>query len=701
MTMQLDRRAFFGLGVGLTLTFALANTNSAVAGAAPNLPLNLWVSIGTDNTVTIVSPAAEMGQGTFTSLPLILAEELDADWGQVRIIEPSDWDTRYGNSLYGMTLMTAGSCTVQGYFLPLRIAGAQARRVLLESAAVHWQLPVDELSTVPNRVVHRLSGKSLSYGTLAAFTVVPSTLPVIVERDLKPTSFFRLIGKDVPRVDVPLKVRGAAKYGMDMHLPGMLYAALLQPPYPGGAAVSVDDAKARAVAGIVRVVTIPEGVGVLGTTVEATRLAKTLLNVTWSDAPGARYDSETALDDFAAMARDRTMPGIEFLKKGDVDVAFAGVEKRMYGEYRTRHIYHGQMEPLTATASVSADGRSVEIWSGVQAITRGRLQVAAALNTTPDRVQIHQLLVGGSYGRRSSNEVIVQAARLAQAAKAPVKLIWSREDDLQFGRFRPATAHFIEAGFDTEGNLVAWHHRVVADSVINFLTDGAVGTKIADAIVMKGSQLPSYGIPNKFVEQVIEQRGARISPYRGVGNGTNSFAVESFIDEIAHSKGQDPLAFRATLAAGSPRALALFRAIATMSKWSQPRTARSLGVGFSEKDGTLNAGVIELSVDRTRGKIEIHNVWVAIDAGIAVQPRNIKAQLEGGMVFALGLVLREQVDIKQGIVQQSNFFEYKVPRMSDVPNIEIQVLSTDNPPTGVGEDGVPIMAAASRMHSSR
>jgi isoquinoline 1-oxidoreductase beta subunit len=694
MTTILDRRRFIAASAGLALAFRVGGAARTVDAQMLQMPLNIWVTIGTDNTIAIASPCAELGQGTFTSLPLIVAEDLDADWAQVRIVAPPAWDSVYGNPYYKMALQTSSSFSVHGYFPSLRIAGAQARRVLLEAAAAHWHVPVTELTTEPSVVIHRASARRLTYGAIAAFATQPATLPVITEQELKPVNAFRLIGMDVPRIDVPLKVRGAAKYGMDANVPGMLYAALLQPPYPGATAVTTDDGAARRVAGIVDVVTIPEGVAVLGSSVEGTRLAKNLLRVTWTDAPAAAYTTEVALEEFAAIGRDASITGVAYEKKGDVAAALAGAANIMRAEYRTRHTYHGQMEPLTATVAVSPDGLSAEVWSGVQDITGVRKDVAAALNTTPDRITLHQQYVGGSYGRRSTNEVAVQAARLAQHAGKPVKLIWSREDDLRFGRFRPATAHHIEAGFDAAGTIVAWHHRVVSESVLNFMTGGQSGTKATDRIVMKGSQIPSYGIPNKLAEHVIQVRGARLSPYRGVGNGYNTFAVEGFIDEIARSKNQDPLAFRQLLAGGNPRALDLFRTVATMSDWHRPRPGYALGFAFSEKDDTLNAGVSEISLDRATGKITVHNVWMAIDAGIAIQPRNMTAQLTGGICFAIGHVLREQVDIKAGHVQQSNFFDYQVSRMADAPNIEVKVLSTNNPPVGVGEDGVPIMAAS-------
>jgi isoquinoline 1-oxidoreductase beta subunit len=321
--------------------------------------------------------------------------------------------------------------------------------------------------------------------------------------------------------------------------------------------------------------------------------------------------------------------------------------------------------------------------------------VAHALGLKPKDVTFHQQWVGGAYGRRSQMDVLIDAARLSKLAGKAVKLIWSREDDIKFGKFRPATAHHIEAGFDERGKLVAWRHRVVAESVSAFLASlrGSKPSK-TDQIVMKGTPIPQYPIPNKLAEHIIESRGTRLSSLRGVGNAHNLFAVESFLDEIASTLRKDPIAFRMELSEGQPRVQALLRTVAEMSDWTRHRENSALGVSVTEKDGTLAAGVANVSVDRKSGKVTVHDMWVAIDAGIAVQPRNLAAQIEGGIVFGLGHVLRERITIKNGRVEQTNFTDYEVTRMADVPNIEIKVISTANPPTGAGEDGVPLVACA-------
>jgi isoquinoline 1-oxidoreductase beta subunit len=386
---------------------------------------------------------------------------------------------------------------------------------------------------------------------------------------------------------------------------------------------------------------------------------------------------------------------VPYEPKGDAKAAMKGATRVFRGDYRTRYVYHAQMEPLSATASISADGKSAEIWAGTQSPTGLLVQVARLLETDRSKITLHQHLLGGGFGRRSQQEVVLDAVRLAKAVGKPVKLVWSREDDIAFGKFRPMTAHHIEAGFDASGKMIAWHHRIVSESVVAY-TAAAVGGKppSVDRIVMKGSPIAQYPIPNKLAEHVIEPGGTRLSPWRGVGNGHNAFAAECFLDEIATELGKDPIAFRLELSEGAPRMQHLLRVVHEMSDWTRKRDGRGLGVATMVKDDTLAAGVAEVSVDRASGKVKVHNVWCAIDAGIAVQPRNLAAQTEGSIVYGLGHVLREQIVIKDGAVQQSNFSDYEITRMSDVPNIEVRVVSTDNPPTGAGEDGLPILACA-------
>jgi isoquinoline 1-oxidoreductase subunit beta len=691
-----SRRDFLTALGGLTLTLMLSPDADGALAEAP-LSLNVWLNIAVDGTITIVSPAAEMGQGTFTTLPAVLADELDADWSKVKAIFPPEWDEKkFGNPQWNGLFNTTASLATRGYFKPMRIAGAQARRILINAVAAKWSVPAAELLTEPSVVAHRATGRRLGYGEIAAFAKAPPELPIVEDKDLKERARFRYIGKDLPRLELPTKVTGAAKYGIDIQLPGMVYAAVLQSPYEGGTPLRIEDSAARAVSGVSDVVRLPSGVAVVGSSVTAVQAAKNRLEVTWSESPSAHHDSERALEEFAAIARDKSRAGVNFASVGNASAAMRAAARVFHGEYRTRYTYHAQIEPMNATAVVTSDGKSAEIWAGTQNPSGLFNDVAHLLQTERSKITFHQHFIGGGYGRRGGpQDVVLDAVRLAKAVGRPVKVIWTREDDIATGKFRPMTAHHIEAGFDAGGRLVAWHHRVVAESVAQYRA-GLTGSAPPpiDGIVMKGSALPQYPIPNKLAEHIIEARGARLSSVRGVGVYYNAFAVESFLDEIAKELGKDPIEFRLRLSEEQPRVQALLRAVAEMSDWHEPRNGRALGVAVMEKDDTLAAGVAEVSLDRPTGKIKVHNLWAAIDAGLAVQPRNLAAQIEGSMVFGLGHVLREKITIKDGRVQEKNFNDYLVPRMSDMPHIEVRVISTDNPPTGAGEDGLPLVGGA-------
>ena len=630
-----------------------------------------------------------------TALPVIIAEELDADWSKVKIVPAPHDAKKYGNPYYGGSLAYSSSMTVSAYYKPLRIVGAQARRVLMNSAAAKWGVPVGELSTEPGVVVHRASGRKLSYGAIAAFAKAPEALPEIQDSDLKTFASFRLIGKSLPRVDIPAKTTGAARFAMDARVPDMLYAAELQCPWHGGKPDQVDDAKARSMPGVVDVVRLPNGVGVVAQSVVQAFAAKNALSVTWTSGPAAQYDSESVLDEYMQIARDKKIRGVDFAAEGDVEAGLAGAARVLRSDFRTRHVYHAQMEVLNATAHVAADGKSAEVWCGTQSPSGVMNAVAQALAITPDKVTCHQHYLGGAYGRRSQVEVVIDAVLLSKAVGKPVKLQWQREDDMKGGRFRPATAHYLEAGLDAGGKITSWHHRVIAESVVAFTSPPArleqLGGK--DHILMKGSPVVPYGIANKRAEFVRQQRGIRLSPWRGVGVGHNLPAIEGFVDEIARATGKDPLDIRLELTASNARANHLLKTVAQMSDWRRKREGTALGIAMEEKDETLVAGVAEISLDRKTGKIKVHNVWAAIDCGVCIQPFNTITQIEGGIIYGIGHVLREEITHVDGRVIQANFGDYQVMRMEDVPNVEVRVVSTDNKPTGVGEDGVPLSGA--------
>jgi len=688
----------------ILFTLALTALPAGMAGEAlADAPLepNVWLTIATDGTITIVSPAAEMGQGSFTTLPLIIAEELDADWAKVTSQYAPPIPKIYGNyhPLFQGAMLTAASVSTPGYWMSMRMGGAQARRVLLDNVARQWSVPVEELTTEPSVVVHAKSGRRIAYGDVVKFATVPAEPPQITEADLKKPAQFRLIGrKDIPRVDVPSKVDGSAKYGIDVRMPGMLYASVLEAPYDGAKATQVNTEDALKIPGVKQVLPLPFGVAVLGDTVNATRKGRAALKVKWDGAgsPNAAFDSEKAQQEYARHARDPNAKAMTWFEKGDAPKALAGAAKKMEAEYSSVHCYHAQMEPMNCVARVAADGQSAEVWTGTQSTALAAFVASSVLKTTPDKIRVHQHLLGGGYGRRIWPDAVAQAVVLANITKEPVKLILTREDDLTAARPRPMTFHAMKAGFDDSGNLVAWRHRLVAENVDAVAAPPrfkATGGK--DIIGWRGLEQPFYGVPNMLADAVREERGVRVHAWRGIGAGYNKFASESFLDEIAHATDKDPLALRLELTKDHPRANAVIKAVAEMADWKKPRGKdRALGIAFSDYHESFSAGIAEVSLDRKSGKIRVHHYWIAGDAGIIVQPENAHAQLEGAVVYGLGSALSEELTYKDGAVQQTNFHQYQVTRMSDMPEIHTRVIVTDNAPTGLGELGVPTVAPA-------
>jgi isoquinoline 1-oxidoreductase subunit beta len=695
---EISRRGFMVGTAGFTFGMASGLPFGAVEGARGNeVTLSPWVTISTDNTVAIMSPAAEMGQGSLTSLPLILAEELDADWSMVRVVRAPPNDDLYKNPAFGY-MYTAGSNAVTAYFKDLRRFGAQVRKVLLANVAKHWNVPVEELTTGPNVVIHERSGRRLSYGQIAAFAEIPAKAPEVAESELKKPDQFRLIGKDVMRVELPRKVNGTAQYSIDVQVPGMLYGAILRSPVEGAAPDTIDDAKAGSIAGVVRIVRLPYGVGVIAETPWAAFDAKDALKVTWTHTGKAwGFNSDNALVTFAAAARDMSQPTKLWAKEGDAPAVLQTAATVVEGEYRNDLVYHAQMEPLNAVAAVSPKGDACELWCGVQSKTIAVTVAANALGITPDKIEYHDMLMGGGFGRRGhrDEEYVHDAVVLSNAVKKPVKMMWTREDDVHNGRFNPLSAHYLRAGFDSSGKLIAFHHRKACDEVTAFQDPVRYERlKGRDGIAFNGLDAPYYDIPNRLGEAVPRESGLRTSSLRGIAHLTNIFAIESFMDELARKRGIDPATFRRDLVKANPRAMNIIDTVNRMADWGQKRDSSALGFTYMNYSGTQIALIAEVSVDRKSGKLRVPKVWVALDPGIAVQPDNIIAQTESSVVYGLGFALSERITIDDGVVQESNFYDYHVPRINEIPEIFVDVVPTNNHPTGVGQMATPLVAPA-------
>jgi isoquinoline 1-oxidoreductase beta subunit len=697
---SLSRRQVMIGAAGLSFAIALPDSLKAavLAGERTGTAINPWISIAADGTITIMSAATEMGQGSMTSLPLIIAEELDADWTRVRIVPAPPLDNIYGNPGFGGMMYTAGSNAVTSYYRPLRIVGAQVRRVLLDNAARKWGVPVEDLTTEPSTVVHAKSGRKLSYGEIAQFAEVPAKAPEIKPEQLKKASDFRLIGKDVMRVELPGKVNGSATYGIDVQVPGMLYGTVLRAPVEGSVPHRIDEAKVMAISGVVSVIRLPHGVGVVAETAWAALKARQALvsSVTWTRTGTAwGFDSDKGHDAFAADAKNLQRAARDWSAQGNARAAFQNAASMMEAEFRCDYAYHAQMEPLNAVASVAPDGRSAEIWAGTQSQTTATEAPARFLGIPRDKVKLNDLLMGGGFGRRGNRDVdfIMDAVMLSKEVGRPVKTMWTREDDVHNGRFRPLSAHYLRAAFDGSGKLAAWHHRVAADRITPFMDPvrfQAGGGR--DGMVMAGTDVRGYDVPHQLVEQLYRDTGVRTNPLRGIGVTANKFATESFMDEVARKRGIDPLAFRLELLKGTPRAVKAVERVAQMAEWGKKREGRALGLAYLDYSGSQVAGVAEVSLDRASGQIKVHNFWCTIDCGVAVQPDNVIAQTESSIVYGLGLTMSERISIKDGAVEQSNFYDYALPRMNEVPQMHIELIKTDNHPTGAGQMATPLIA---------
>ena len=700
MTEHIQASAFsrrgFLIGSGsAAIAVAFGTIANGAAEAAGSANIGTWITIADDGIVTIIAPASEMGQGTRTTLPLILAEDLDADWSKVRVVQAGASNELYGNPKFNNQQQTVGSYSVTGYYEKMRLAGAQARKVLLAHAAAVWKVPVDELTTEPGVVVHAKSNRKIGYGELAKTATVPDPLPAVTKADLKPASQFRLIGKDIGRVDVPSKVNGTAQYGMDVQLPGLLYGAVLYPDVQHEKPLQIDDTAAKAMKGVVKIVPLPFGVGVIAETVEGAMRAKEALKVSWSKTtPAQSYTEDKILAEYRALAEDWSKPGVDMVKKGDADAAIKGSAKVLAAEYFSDHVSHVCMEPLNATVRVSGD--KVEVWSGSQAPVVMKILASIGAGTTPDKVTVNTMLLGGGFGRRSDGDDVMHATMLAKAADGrPVKMIWNRSDDMMNDKFRPLTAQRVEIGLDAKGDVVGWRHRIVNETYLGRVLPLPVFKAIGehDEVSGGGGEM-SYAVANHRVEWVRAARGVDVGAWRGIAAGYTKFAIETLVDELAAGKGMDPVAYRIAMLKDDPRAQAVVKTVADMARWGEQRQGRALGFAYSDALHSHTAAAVEISVDDKTGAITVHHIWAAVDAGLAVQPRNIEAQMRSAMVFGLGAALKEQIHIKDGVVQERNFDAYPVMRMSEIPPMDVKVISNDAEPTGIGEAGVPVIAPA-------
>jgi isoquinoline 1-oxidoreductase beta subunit len=653
---------------------------------------NAFVRIGADDTVTVLIKHLDKGQGVTTGLSTIVAEELDADWSQVRAeFAPADANL-YNNLFFGPVQGTGGSTSTANSWLQLRKAGAAARAMLVAAAAAEWQVPAGEITIEKGVIAHR-SGKSGRFGEFAAKA---ATLPVPTDVTLKEPKDWRLIGTRVPRLDSAAKTTGQAIYSLDIRRPGMKTAVLLHPPRFGATVASFDASAAKAVKGVVDVVAVPQGVAVVADDTWAAIKGREALQVKWDDSKAETRSTEAIFADYRKRAETSGLPAV---KNGDVDAAFKSAAKVIEAEFEFPYLAHAPMEPLNCVLEMSLGG-GCEVWAGAQLQTVEQATVAAILGLKPEQVKLNTVWAGGSFGRRATPnaDYFGEAAAILKATggKYPVHLVYTREDDIKGGRYRPMFYHKLRAGLDAGGKIVAWQQRLVGQSFIigspfekMIVKDGVDETAVEGA-----SDLP-YAVPNLLVEWHPTQSPVTTLWWRSVGHTHTAQAVEVMMDELAHAAGKDPVEFRLALLEKHPRHAAVLRLAAEKAGWSgaSPAAGKGRGVAVHESFNSYVAMIADVDVSGT-GEIKVERVTVAVDCGIAVNPDVVRAQMEGGVGYALGAALRNKITLKDGVVEQANFDSYEPLRLPDMPAVEVYIVPSSADPTGVGEPGVPPLAPA-------
>jgi isoquinoline 1-oxidoreductase beta subunit len=686
-----------GLTLGLYLGEAAAQTPPGGAPAAPQPAA--FIRIGTDNTVTVIVKHLEMGQGTYTGLPTLVAEELDATWSQMRA-EGAPADAKvYNNLLFGPMQGTGGSTAMANSFEQYRRAGAAARAMLVAAAAQRWSVPADSIQ-VKGGVVTHASGKKATFGELANDA---AKQPVPAAVTLKDPKDFVFIGKSFPRTDSKAKSNGTARFTKDVKLPDMLTAVVLHPPRFGQRVKSFDATSVGSVPGVRFVIEVPNGVAVVAGSFWAAKKGRDALQVEWDDTTGFKYSSSDILAEFRKLA---ATPGKVARNDGDAAKGIAGAAKTFEASYEFPYLAHAAMEPIDCVVKLDAD--RCEVWNGEQFQSVDQGAVAATVGLKPEQVFLNQLYAGGSFGRRANpvSDFVIEAASIAKGmAKGgktgiPVKLVWTREDDMKGGYYRPAYLHTFKAGLDAAGNIVGWQHRIVGQSI-------GAGTPMEQWLVKDGvdetsvegaSTLP-YAIANLNVDLHSPPIGVPVLWWRSVGSTHTGYATETFIDELAVAAGKDPVAYRVALLDKHPRHRGVLELAAAKAGWGTPLKPgkagekRGRGIAVVESFNTYVAQVAEVTVDKD-GKLKVDRVVCAVDCGIAVNPDNIRAQMEGAIGFGLSAALYGAITLKDGNVEQSNFHDYQVLRINEMPEVEVHIVPSPEKPTGVGEPGVPPLAPA-------
>jgi isoquinoline 1-oxidoreductase subunit beta len=648
---------------------------------------NAFVRIGTDGIVTVLINHSEMGQGTMTSLALLAAEELEADWSKVRA-EHAPVDPAYNHTEFSIQ-MVGGSTSTWTEWERLRKAGATAKAMLVAAAAQKWKVAAADCRAERGQVIHADSRRQLSYGELAEGASRQKPPPNVQLKDPKD---FKLIGKPTKRLDTPEKVNGKGVFGIDVQVPGMLIAVIARPPVFGGRLKSFKADKAKAMSGVRHVIEIERGVAVVADGYWPALKAREALEITWDEGPLAGLSSLKQREQYAELAKK---PGAVAKKEGDAAAAMERAAKKLSATYEVPYLAHAPMEPLNCVADVREE--SCEVWTGSQFQTVDRDAAAKDAGLKPQQVKFHTMLIGGGFGRRAvpDSHFVREAVQVSKAVKVPVKVIWSREDDTRGGFYRPAAYHSISAGLDEAGNPVAWQQRIVCQSFIaGTAFEEAIMKDGVDAVAVEGASELPYSIPNLLVDWHQAPGGIPTLWWRSVGHSHSAFVIESFLDELAHAAGKDPYEYRHALLANHPRHKAALELAAEKAGWGKPvAEGRVRGLAVHESFGSFVAQVAEVSVTK-EDKVRVHRVVCAIDCGPTVNPDGIRAQMESGIVFGLSAALYGQITFDKGRVQQRNFHDYPVLRMDEMPVVEAHIVPSEKKMGGVGETGVPPIAPA-------
>lgn len=684
---KLTRRDFLKVsavaGGGLLMGFPFTGlAKDQPDAAAIDFKPNAWITIGSDNSVTLRVASAEMGQGILTGIAMILAEELDANWSQVKA-EFAPADMAYYNPMFGRQA-TGGSTAVRAFWNPLRKAGAAAREMLLQAAANQWQVDPSDCRAEQGKVIHEASGRQLSYGSLAQ---AAAKLPLPGTVFLKDPDEFVLLGKPLPRLDSPNKVDGSAVFGMDVQLEGLLSASVARCPTIGGKVKSFDAKAVLSMPGVQAVKQISSGLAVIAEHYWAAKQGRDALHIEWDEGPNQGLDSSTITAEFAKAVES---DGVVERNEGDIETGLKGAAKTLEAVYSVPYQAHACMEPMNATADVRADG--CDLYLPTQSQTRSQAAAMVLTGLPLEKVKVHTTYLGGGFGRRGDDDFVKDAVECSKAVSKPVKVIWSREDDILYDKFRPATYNRLRGGVDADGKIVAWEHRIAGASIMGQKQRGLV-PEASDWSNTEGAKNIPYAIPNLHVRFVMFNPGIPVGFWRSVGSSQNAYITECFFDELAALAGKDPLQARLELMEGHPRHAGVLKLAAEQAGYGKKLAeGHAHGIAVAESFGSFVAQVAEVSIER--GRVRVHRVTCAVDCGMIVNPDTIRAQMESSVTYGLTATLKSQITIRNGRTEQSNFDDFQLLRMDEMPEVDVHIVQSSENPGGIGEPGVPPIAPA-------